>query len=48
MAAQFGAAAGTIVNRPSSIKDLWQLKEDALVASGRLALFLAGIVPQLD
>jgi len=48
MAGRLGAAAGAIVNRPSSIKDMWQLKEDALVASNRLAAFLAGIVPQLD
>jgi adenosylhomocysteine nucleosidase len=48
LAGRLGAAAGAIVNRPSSIKDMWQLKEDALVASSRLATFLAGIVPQLD
>jgi len=48
LAARLGAAAGAIVNRPSSIKDMWQLKEDALVASDRLAAFLSGIVPQLD
>jgi adenosylhomocysteine nucleosidase len=41
------AAAGAILRRPSSIKDMWQLKEDALAASERLAKFLAGIVGQL-
>ena len=47
-AGRLGAAAGAILRRPSSIKDMWQLKEDALVASERLANFLAGIVAQLD
>ena len=47
-AGRLGAAAGAILRRPASIKDMWQLKEDALVASNRLAKFLAGIVPQLD
>jgi adenosylhomocysteine nucleosidase len=46
-AGRLGAAAGAILRRPSSIKDMWQLKEDALVASQRLAGFLAGIVGQL-
>ncbi len=46
-AGRIGAAAGAILRRPSSIKDMWQLKEDALVASDRLAKFLIGIVGQL-
>jgi adenosylhomocysteine nucleosidase len=46
-AGRLGAAAGAILRRPSSVKDMWQLREDALVASERLAAFLAGIVPQL-
>jgi adenosylhomocysteine nucleosidase len=46
-AGRLGAAAGAILRRPSSIKDMWQLKENALVASERLATFLAGIVEQL-
>ena len=46
-AGRLGAAFGAIVRRPSSIKDLWQLKEDALVASERLAGFLTGIIAQL-
>ncbi|MBI3838186.1 MAG: hypothetical protein HY288_09680 [Planctomycetia bacterium] len=46
-AGRIGAAAGAILRRPSSIKDMWQLKEDALVASDRLAKFLAGVVGQL-
>jgi adenosylhomocysteine nucleosidase len=46
-AGRLGAAAGAILRRPASIKDMWQLKEDALVASERLATFLAGVVGQL-
>lgn len=45
---RLGAATGAIVRRPSSIKDLWQLKEDAIAASDRLAKFLTGVVPQLE
>jgi adenosylhomocysteine nucleosidase len=39
-AAQWGAALGTACHRPGSIKDMYQLRENALVASGRLAKFL--------
>jgi adenosylhomocysteine nucleosidase len=46
-AGRLGAAAGAIIRRPSSVKDMWQLKEDALVASERLAKFLVGIASQL-
>ena len=46
-AGRLGAAAGAILRRPSAIKDLWQLKEDGLVASERLAKFLSGVVGQL-
>jgi len=48
LAGKIGAATGAIVRRPSSVKDLWQLKEDALVASERLAKFLLGVIAQLD
>jgi adenosylhomocysteine nucleosidase len=47
-AGRLGAAAGAILRRPSSIKDMWQLKEDALLASERLAKFLAGLIGQLQ
>jgi adenosylhomocysteine nucleosidase len=40
-AARFGAAAGALWKRPSSIKDLWALKENSLVASKKLAEFIA-------
>jgi adenosylhomocysteine nucleosidase len=46
-AAQLGAAAAALWNRPSAAKDLWQLKEDALVASDKLAKFLLGVLRQL-
>lgn len=45
--ARFGAAAGAVFRRPSSIKDMLRLKEDALVFSDRLARFLTGIIEQL-
>ncbi len=46
-AGRLGAAAGTLFRRPSSIKDMLRLKEDALVASDRLAKFLDGVIQQL-
>ena len=46
-AGRLGAAAGTLFRRPSSIKDMLRLKEEALVASDRLAKFLAGVIEQL-
>jgi adenosylhomocysteine nucleosidase len=46
-AGRLGAAAGAILRRPASIKDMWQLKEDAIVASERLANFLVGVIRQL-
>ena len=47
MAGKVGAAVGAIFHRPSSLKDLWQLKEDAIVASEKLATFLQGVIGQL-
>lgn len=46
-AGRAGAVAGAIFRRPSSIKDMLKLKEEALIASDRLARFLAGVVAQL-
>lgn len=46
-AAQLGAAAAALWNRPSAAKDLWKLKQDALQASDRLAKFLVGVIEQL-
>ncbi|MCB9940497.1 MAG: nucleoside phosphorylase [Planctomycetaceae bacterium] len=44
---KLGAAAGAIANRPSSVKDLWKLKEDALKATDRLARFVTSVIDQL-
>ncbi len=40
-AARLGAALGAVCRRPASLKGMYQLHENALVASGRLAQFLA-------
>jgi adenosylhomocysteine nucleosidase len=45
--AQFGAALGAILNRPGSLMDLYQLRENALAASDRLAKFLVKVVGHL-
>ena len=47
LAGKLGAATGAIFNRPSSVKDMWKLKEDALKATDRLARFLTGVIDQL-
>jgi len=47
LASQLGAAAGAVLKRFSAAKDLWQLREDALKASDRLAKFLMSVVTQL-
>jgi adenosylhomocysteine nucleosidase len=46
-AGQFGAAVGAIWRRPSSAKDMYRLKENALLASDRLAKFLVRMIAQL-
>jgi adenosylhomocysteine nucleosidase len=38
--ARLGAAIGALWRRPSSIKDMWALKENSLVASKKLAEFI--------
>jgi adenosylhomocysteine nucleosidase len=48
LAGKLGAAAGAVFRRPASVKDLWHLREDAQKASSRLALFLRGLLPQLE
>ena len=47
-AGRLGAAARAVLRRPSSVKDMWQLKEDALRASNRLGSFLVGVIGQLE
>ncbi len=46
-AARWGAAFGAILNRPGSLKDMYRLRENALVASDRLARFLAATIEHL-
>jgi adenosylhomocysteine nucleosidase len=47
LAGKFGAATRAVFKRPSSLKDMWNLRETALRASDRLSQFLTGVVPQL-
>jgi len=47
IAGKIGAVAGAVMGRPSVVKDLWRLKEDAYRASDRLSKFLDGVAPQL-
>jgi adenosylhomocysteine nucleosidase len=42
-----GAIAGALLKRPSSMKDMWRLRENAQHASERLARFLNVVVPSL-
>jgi len=46
-AARLGAAVGAIWRRPASVKDLYLLRENALVASDRLARLLADVIETL-
>lgn len=46
-ARKLGAVVGAVMNRPGSVKDMLQLKEDALLASDRLAGFLRSIIGRL-
>lgn len=47
LAGKLGAAAGAIWKHPGTIKEMWQLKEEAIKASDRLAKFLCGVVENL-
>lgn len=47
VAGKLGAIAGALLNRPSSVKDMWRLYEEATTASGRLGKFLASCLPSL-
>jgi len=46
-AGKFGAATSAIFRKPASVKEMWNLKADAMGLSERLAKFLLGVVPQL-
>jgi len=41
-----GVVTGTLMRRPSTLKDLYRLKERAIVASDRLARFLSSMIEQ--
>jgi adenosylhomocysteine nucleosidase len=47
VAGRLGVAFAAITRRPSTMKDLWKLKQTALVHSERLAKFLASLIGQL-
>jgi len=42
-----GAVLGALWNRPSSYKELWQLRNNATLAAKRLAFFLESMIPRL-
>lgn len=44
---RFGAAVGAIWRRPSSLKELWSLREHAHQAADRLGVILAEVIRQL-
>ena len=44
---RLGAAAGAIFRRPASLKEMWQLKERAIVHSDKLAAYLERLIVTL-
>lgn len=44
---RLGAALGSIWKRPGSVKDMWNLRENATTAADQLAVFLDGVITQL-
>ncbi|MEI8020994.1 MAG: 5'-methylthioadenosine nucleosidase, partial [Schlesneria sp.] len=42
-----GAVIGALWKRPGSYKDMWRLRENAMLCAERLAKFLDGVVRQL-
>jgi adenosylhomocysteine nucleosidase len=46
-AARFGAALGAILRRPGSVKDMLKMRENALVASDRLAKYIVELIEKL-
>ena len=47
LAGRMGVALGAVTKRPSSIKDLWNLKQSALANSERLAKYLQALIQQI-
>lgn len=46
-AVRAGALIGALWKRPGSYKDLWRLREQAMLAAEKLAQFLDGVIKQL-
>lgn len=44
---RLGAAVGALWKRPSAVKEMWHLREQAQLAATRLATFLDGVLVQL-
>ncbi len=47
-AVRMGAVIGALWKRPGSYKEMWRLREQAMIASEKLAGFLDGVVRQLN
>lgn len=47
IAGKLGATAGALMRRPSALKDLWDLKQQGIETSDKLARFLGGVIRQL-
>jgi len=47
-AGQLGAAVGSIFRRPAAVKDLFNLHQNALASSNRLARFLGMLIQRLE
>ena len=46
-AVRLGAVVASLWKRPSSVKDMWRLRDNAMTAAARLADFLDGVLVQL-
>lgn len=44
---RIGAAAGVVIRRPSTVKDMWRLRETVLVCAKKLSTVLEGVIAQL-
>ena len=47
LAGKLGAVTGAILKRPSSVAEIWQLRDEATKLSSRLARYLRGVAQQL-
>jgi adenosylhomocysteine nucleosidase len=48
LAAKLGAATSAVMGRPSAVQDLWQLHQDSIKASHRLAKFVVSMMQGLN